>query len=125
VQYLKNDMKCFKILLPTYGPSIESRIYPHWRDSPYFTIICFDGNKVLGSKHVSLKSDELIINLVKRESVKYVIALSLSTRALELLNKNNVTVLTGNVTTVGDALSKFKKKELFKLRLIKEKLESS
>lgn len=117
-------MKCFKILLPTYEPSLESKIYPHWKDSPYFTIVCFDGKNVLSSKHVPHKSDELIINLVKKENVKYVIALSLSTRALELLNKNNVTVLTGNITTVRDALLKFKKKELFKLKLIKEKLEN-
>jgi len=63
-------------------------------------------------------SDELIINLVKRENIKYVTALSLSTRALELLNKNNVTVLTGNVITVRDELLKFKKKESFKLKLL-------
>ena len=115
-------MRCFRILLPTYQPGgLKAKIYPHWKDAPSFTIVCFDGEKVLEEKSVSLGSDELIINLVKKENIKYVIAMSLSTRALELLTKQGVVVLTGNISTVQDALEKFKEKKLFKLKLVKER----
>ena len=48
---------------------------------------------------------------------------SLSIRALELLNRFNVIVLTGKIKTVRDAIEKFKKKDLYIVSLSKTKLD--
>jgi len=70
-----------------------------------------------------LASDDLIINIVKREKIEYIIAQSLSTRALELLEKLGVKVLLGNVKTVRDAIDKFRKGELYLAKLVKTKFK--
>ena len=114
-----------KLLIPTYEPGgIDAKIYPHWKDSPTFTqvILSKEGN-VVDIKVHKLLSDELIINLVVREGINYVIAQSLSSRAIELLCKVGVKVLTGKVNTVKEALEKFRRRELYLLKLIKEPMK--
>ncbi len=112
-----------KILIPTYKPGgLKAKVYPHWKDAPFFTEICLDERKsVIETKVLKLTSDELIISMIRKEGIKNVIALSLSTRALELLNKCGVLVFTGNVKTVSDAIEKYKKGELYLIRIVKLK----
>ena len=68
---------------------------------------------------LSLSQITLIINLVKKRKIKGVIALSLSIRAIDLLNKSGVTVFTGKVKTVKDAIQKYLRKELYIVKLVK------
>ena len=112
-----------KALIPTYEPcGLDARIYPHWKDASCFTLVEFDKEKIYNVKAERLASDDLIINLVRREGVGYVIALSLSVRAVELLNKVGVTVLTGNVKTVREAIEHFRNKKLYVLKVIKTRM---
>lgn len=112
--------KRVKVLIPTYEPcGLDARIYPHWRDAECFTHVEFDEENIYNVKAERLASDDLIINLVKREGINYVIALSLSVRAVELLNKIGVVVLTGNIKTVREAIQNFRKRKLYILKIIK------
>jgi len=110
-----------RVLIPTYEPGgLEARVYPHWRDSPTFTQVDVgEGCRVEGVKVHRLESDELIIDLVKREGIDCVIALSLSTRALELLTRVGVKVLTGSFSTVKEAIQLLCRRELYALKLEK------
>jgi len=112
-----------KALIPTYEPcGLDARIYPHWKDASCFTLVEFDEEKIYNVKVERLASDDLIINLVRREGIGYVIALSLSVRAVELLNKVGVTVLTGNAKTVREAIQHFRNKKLYILKVVKTKM---
>ncbi len=112
-----------KALIPTYEPcGLDARIYPHWKDASCFTLVEFDKEKIYNVKAERLASDDLIIHLVKREGIGYVIALSLSVRAVELLNKVGVTVLTGNAKTVIEAIQHFRIKKLYILKVVKTKM---
>ncbi|OYT61725.1 MAG: hypothetical protein B6U69_03075 [Thermofilum sp. ex4484_15] len=112
-----------RTLLPTYQPGgLKAKVYPHWRDSPTFTKVCLSKEGVRCVRSFKLASDELLVELIKREGVNYVIALSLSTRALELLTNLGVKVLTGKFSTVEEALRKFKEGKLFLLTLNKVRI---
>ena len=114
------SVKEASILIPTYEPGgLDAKIYPHWKDAPTFTHIVLVNSGVKEVYIHRLSSDDLIINIVKREGVKYVIAQSLSTRAIELLKKLGVKVLLGNVKTVREAVEKFRDKELYVVKLHK------
>ena len=116
----KKLTKNIKVLLPTYKPGgLGARIYPHWKDAPTFTVVTFNEDRVLESKVLKLETDDLIINLVKKENINEVITLSLSTRALELLNRAGVMVLTGKIKNVKEAIDKYRRKELYILSITK------
>jgi len=113
-----------KVLIPAYKPgNLDAKVYPHWKDAEVFTEIELRNNEIYSVKPHILSSDTLIINLVKKEKINYVITQSLSIRALELLNRFNVIVLTGKIKTVRDAIEKFKKKDLYIVSLSKTKLD--
>ena len=112
--------ECLRFLIPTYKPGgLDAKIFPHWKDAPLFTEVCFDEVGIREFDTFELKSDTLIIEIVKKRRIKGAVALSLSIRAIELLNKNGVTVFTGNVKTVRDAIQKYLKKELYIVKLAK------
>ncbi|RLI42847.1 hypothetical protein DRO59_02880 [Candidatus Bathyarchaeota archaeon] len=112
--------ECLRFLIPTYKPGgLNAKIFPHWKDAPIFTEVCFNENGIREFDTFELKSDTLIIEIVKKRKVKGAIALSLSIRAIELLNKKGVTVFTGKVKTVQDAVQKYLRKELYIVKLVK------
>jgi len=112
--------ECLRFLIPTYKPGgLNAKIFPHWKDAPIFTEVCFDENGIKELNTFELKSDALIIEKVKKRKIKGVIALSLSIRAIELLDKNGVTVYTGNVKSVQDAIQKYLRKELQIVKVVK------
>jgi len=108
-----------KILLPTEEPGgIDAKVYPHWKGSPTYTIVELSNDgRVLGFEVARLGSDELLINLVRERGVEIVIVHSISTRALELLNRAGVRVLKTVSQTVRDALRDFNEKKLCELRV--------
>ena len=115
---------CTKILIPTYEPGgLDAQIYPHWKDTPVLTIVSLCNSDITDVETVRLASDELIVNVIKEKGIEYVIAQSLSTRALELLNSIGVRVLLCKSRTVREALEKFSKKELYLVTLTKTKLK--
>ena len=112
--------ECTRVLIPTYKPGgLKARIYPHWKDAPIFTEVCFKESNAIETKTFILDSDALIINTVKKEGIKDVIALSLSTRAVELLSRIGVTILIGKIKTVPDAIEKYRKGELYIIKVTK------
>jgi len=111
-----------RALIPTYKPGgLDARIHPHWKDAEIFTEVEFDENRVHSVKLHELTSDTLIIDIVKKEKIDVVIALSLSTRAVELLDKVGVPVLTGKIQTVKEAIKKFRNKKLYTVKITKIK----
>lgn len=111
-----------RVLIPSYEPgTLDSKIYPHWKDAEVFVQVEFDDNRIYEVKKHKLSSDDLIINIVKRENIAYVITYSLSIRALELLQKAGVKVLSPleAVSTVGEAIDKFRKCDLAVVKLNK------
>ena len=115
---------CTKILIPTYEPGgLDAQIYPHWKDAPALTIVSLCNSNVTDVEIVKLASDELIVNVIREKGIKYVIAQSLSTRALELLNSLGVGVLLCKSKTVREAIEKFSKKELYLVTLTRTKLK--
>ena len=116
--------KCIKILIPTHEPGgLDAQIYPHWKDAPVLTIVSLCDSDVTDVETVKLASDELIVNVIREKCIKYVITQSLSTRALELLNRLGVGVLLCTSKTVKEAIEKFLKKELYLVTLTKTKLK--
>ncbi|RLE86876.1 MAG: hypothetical protein DRJ96_04535 [Thermoprotei archaeon] len=113
------ERRCIRVLVPCYEPGgLSAKVYPHW-EAKTFTIICLGKRKVYRAWVVRRGEGELLIRLIEREGVKAAFTLSLSTRALELLEKRGVAVLTGNFTTVGEAVSKWMRGELYVLKLLK------
>jgi len=111
----------FRALIPTHEPGgLNAKVYPHWKDAPVFTQVVFNHGGVREVRVHKLTSDELVINIVRREGINYVIAQSLSTRAIELLEKLGVKVILGNAATVADAISKFMEGKLYLVKLSKE-----
>lgn len=97
-----------RILLPTHDPGgVDVKIYPHWASAPTYTFVKIDDgipNEVCIHR---LESDDLLINLIKKLNVKFVIASSLSTRALRLLENLKVKVAVSSPMIVKDAIDKF------------------
>ena len=108
-----------KILMPTEEPGgLDARVYPHWKGAPTYTIVeVGSSGNVLNLEIAKLGSDELLINLVKTRGIEYVVVQSISTRALELLNRVGVRVLKTKSSTVRDAVKDFVEKRLCELRV--------
>jgi len=107
-----------KLLIPSKEPGgLDAEVYPHWRGAPTFTEVILDGERVAGVKVHRLGSDELLIDLVRKEGIGFVIAQSLSTRALELLERVGVKVLRTRARVVRDTVKEFVAGKLCVLKL--------
>ncbi|MGQ4915258.1 MAG: NifB/NifX family molybdenum-iron cluster-binding protein [Candidatus Asgardarchaeia archaeon] len=111
---MKSELcKNSKILLPTHEPGgLDVKIYPHWASAPTYTFVKIDNGVPSEISIHKLKSDDLLIKLIKKLGVKFVIAASLSIRALTLLEKIEVKVATSAPIIVKDAIDKFCKGNL-------------
>ena len=111
-----------KILVPTSNAGgLNAIIFPHWEKSPFFAKIVFDEKEIKKIKFHTLKSDQSILNLVKKEDIKEVVALSLGLRAIEILNKYGVQVLTGKIKILQEVIEKYRKKKLYIVKVSKHR----
>jgi len=102
-----------KLLIPSMEPGgLDAEIYPHWRGAPVFTQVVLEGDRVASVEVRRLGSDELIVDLVRREGIGFVVAKALSTRALEMLTRLGVRVLKTSARTVREAVSDFVSRRL-------------
>ena len=113
--------RCIRVLVPCHEPGgLGAKVYPHW-EARTFTILCLGREEVYSVKVVRRGRGELLIHLIEREGVKAAFTQSLSTRALELLERRGVAVLTGDFATVSEAVSKWMRGELYVMKLLKLK----
>lgn len=107
-----------KVIIPTFEPGgLGVKIYPHWKDSPTFTIINIENTDYTCEYIVRVSSDELIVNMIKSYKVDAVLTLSLSTRALELLEKIGVKVYVGKNTDVNKMIEDFIENKLHRITI--------
>ena len=52
------DYSSLRFLIPTYKPGgLDAKIFPHWKDAPIFTEVCFDEDGIREFDTFKLKSD--------------------------------------------------------------------
>ncbi|HEW94268.1 MAG TPA: hypothetical protein ENF47_06155 [Thermoprotei archaeon] len=108
-----------RAIIPTYEPGgLNAKIYPHWKDSPTFTIVNIEDSKYTCSDIVKL-SEDLIIDVIKRNHINVVLTLSLSIRALELLDKIGVKVYIGKCKYVDEIVKEFIRNKLLRVNISK------
>jgi len=108
-----------RVIIPTYEPGgLNAKIFPHWKDSPTFTIIDIDDSEYRCKDIVKL-SEELIIEIIKRNKVDAVLTLSLSIRALDLLEKFGVKVYVGKNNRVDKMVKDFINNRLIRVNVCK------
>jgi len=113
------DNYMVRIIIPTYEPGgLDAKIFPHWKDSPTFTIVDIEDSRYICKDIVKL-SDELVIEIIKRNRIDAVLALSLSIRALSLLEKIGVKVYVGKNNKVNEMIKDFIENKLLRINICK------
>jgi len=108
-----------RVIIPTVEPGgLNANVYPHWKDAPTFTIIDVDDSSYNVVDVIKI-TDEMIIDAVRKYNVPAVLTLSLSIRALELLEKFNVKVYVGKSTQVTKLLEEFTNNRMFRVKICK------
>lgn len=87
------------MLLPCYElGGLEAKVYPHW-EADTFAILCLGEEGICDVRVIERRRGELLMDIIDGEGVRAAFTLSISTRALELLERRGV-VLTGAFSAV-------------------------
>ncbi len=107
------------VIMVRENKGLDSPVCLHWEKAKYFCIFDEEGNCEIYEK----KSEEFFLKTLKEKNVRGAFALSLGLRAINLLNKMNITVYTGDFRTVREAIEKYVSKELSVVKIIYEPIK--